>query len=150
MNSQGLSGAASVAAASLVLAGSFHTWIQGASSCGESDVFFYSHDLWQVGSITLWLVMGGAVILALVGINALGLPILRWIDPIGWIPPLIATVLIAVGSLGTGLPSPLGPECVSSSAFGPGKWICVVAAVLGAVVTALTLPVGLDSGRGTD
>jgi hypothetical protein len=125
--------------------GSFLPWLQGGSSCGESQVIFVYKDLWQLGtadygswySTALWLVVGGALILALVGTNALGLPLLRWLDPWPWALPLIATALIAVGTLGTHLPPALqlSPECSSSIALGLGKRVCVGGSAIGVVAT---------------
>lgn len=81
--------------------------------------------------------MSGASVLALVGINEFGLPMRRWLGSWRWAPPLVGAALIAAGALLVHAPKP-DQECGSSIATGPGRWIALAAAALGAVaVTAI-------------
>lgn len=132
-----------LAASGVAVVASFQTWLQGGVSCGTLVATFVRADLWQLSgpwrpawySLALWLVMSGAFVLALVGINELGVPMLRWLDPWRWAPPIVGTALVAAGALLVHAPQP-AQECVSTIATGPGKWIALVAAAMGVIAVS--------------
>jgi hypothetical protein len=136
-----------VAAATAVLS-TFLTWLQGASYFDETASFSIHRDLWQMWSsgyvtpeysVAVWLVVGGAFVLALVGIHEVGPPILRWIDRWRWLPAAVGSSAIAVGALATEPPSFPGLWWHTSLSMGLGKWVCVAGAAIGAVAAAMLL-----------
>ena len=149
-------GITSLAAAGVVLFGSFLTWIQGVSSCGTLHAIFVRADLWQLGlpirsgwydsielarstlRIALCLIIGGAAILALVGVNELGLHMLQWFDRLRWAPPpTVGTLLIVIGA--SEVNAPVQPICYSNLSTGPGKAVCGVGAAVGAFASIAIL-----------
>jgi hypothetical protein len=150
-------GIISLAAAGVVVLGSFLTWIQGGTSCGTLHVIYVRADLWQLGvpigsgwydsielapstlRIALCLTNGGAAILALVGVNELGLRMLRWFDRWRWAPPTVGTLLIVIGASAVNAPSTLPI----------GKAVCGAGAAVGAVASiAILTSMRLRSHRG--
>lgn len=148
-------GIISLAAAGVVVLGSFLSWIQGGTSCGTLHAIYVRADLWQLGvpigsgwydsielapstlRIALCLTIGGAAILALVGVNELGLHMLRWFDRWRWAPPTVGTLLIVIGALAVN--APVEPICYSNLSTGPGKAVCAAGAAVGAVASIAIL-----------
>lgn len=147
-----MTGVAFLCAAGIATLGSLLTWVQGVSACGLSHLIFVHLDLWQLGlplrqswySLDLTFVVVGAFVLALVGVNELGVPVLRWLDRWRWVPAWFGTVLIAAASLGAhGAAVSTGTgafACGYSFVTGPGKWVCVAGAAIGAIGSAVLGP----------
>jgi hypothetical protein len=158
-----VTGAAFLIASGIVTLSSFMTWRWGGYACGHGPVFGVHQDLWQLGAplrawwrfVPPWLVAGGIVILALVGANELGLPIFRWLGPWRRALPMVGTAMIFVGALLVQTSLTLPIYCQWGVMFGPGRWMCVAGASLGAVATfsVFALPRlrrGSDDGSGTE
>lgn len=137
-------GACCLAAAATALLSTSLTWLQGGTYVGDTATIVLRMNLWQMEragfgtssyAITFWLVVAGAVTLVVTGVNELGLPLLRWFDRWRWAPALIGTTLVAVGALRTEPPVFPSLWWHSSLSMGPGKWVCVVGAALGAAAT---------------
>lgn len=137
-------GVTCLVATGVVLLSTFLTWLQGGTSVGESQVRFVHLNLWQLGpasygtatwyAVAKWLIVGGAFVIALAGVNELGMPVLSRLDRCPWAPSLIGTLLVAVGALGT--EPPKYPSFWKSSlTMGPGKWVCIAGAAIGGAAT---------------
>ncbi len=158
-------GIVSLAAAGIVVFGSCLTWLRGGTSCGTVRAIHVRADLWQLAvpirsgwydsidlapstlRIDLCSILGGTAILLLVGVNELGLHVLRWVDRWRWAPPMAGALLILVGD--SAVNAPVDPICYVNLSTGPGKAVCVAGAAFGVIASiAIVTSMGLRRREG--